>query len=299
MIDYAALRAVSAVVETGSFEKAARLLNITPSAVSQRVKQIEDRLGTVLIVRGNPCRATENGDWLCRHMETVGLLEADLMERLPALRGVEGSEHRVTVSIAANADSLATWFLVPLAAFGESSAHLVHLSVDDEDHTAQWLQRGAVLAAVTSLEKPVPGCRHHALGKLRYRATASPDFLRRYFPDGVNAEALARAPCLTFSQKDRLQARWMEAAFGREMAGPTHCLPSTHAFVEASLAGMGWGMNPETLVTTHLQSGSLVELIAEAPLDIPLFWQINRLTADRLDGLTRAVLLAARQALLR
>ncbi len=298
MLDYAALRAVAAVVETGSFEKAARRLNVTPSAVSQRVKQIEDRLGTVLIVRGNPCRATENGDWLCRHMETVGLLEADLMTRLPALRSAEPSEQRVTVPVAANADSLATWFLPAISRFAELSGHLVHLSVDDEDHTAEWLQRGAVLAAVTSLEKPVQGCRRLSLGRLRYRATASPAYAARFFGEGVTAGSLARAPCLIFSQKDRLQARWMMQVVGSDVACPSHCLPSTQGFVDACLAGMGWGLNPETLVRAHLDSGRLVELKADTPLDSPLYWQINRLTADRLADLTRAVLTVARQSLL-
>lgn len=298
MLDYAALRAVAAVVETGSFEKAARRLNVTPSAVSQRVRQIEERLGTALVVRGSPCQATEAGDRLCRHMETVGLLEADLFERLPALAqaGPEGA--RATVSIAANADSLATWFLSAIADFTQATGHLVHLAVDDEEHTAEWLQRGAVLAAVTSLEQPVVGCRRLALGKLRYRATASPAFVERHFPEGVTREALARTPSLVFSQKDRLQTRWMQLAVGEDIAGPTHCLPSTQGFVDACLAGMGWGMNPEMLVAAHLAEGRLVELHPQMPLDIPLFWQINRLTADRLETLTRAVLSVAREALL-
>jgi hypothetical protein len=70
MLDYSALRAVAAVVQTGGFEKGARVLNVTPSAISQRVKQLEERLGTVLIERGSPCVATEQGEWLCRHMES-------------------------------------------------------------------------------------------------------------------------------------------------------------------------------------------------------------------------------------
>ncbi|SPZ33728.1 chromosome replication initiation inhibitor protein [Agrobacterium tumefaciens] len=61
MLDYPAMRAVALVAQTGSFEKAAQVLCVTPSAVSQRIKQLEERLGVVLIVRGNPCVATEKG----------------------------------------------------------------------------------------------------------------------------------------------------------------------------------------------------------------------------------------------
>ena len=298
MLDYSALRAVSAVVQTGSFEKAAGLLNVTPSAVSQRVKQLEERLGIVLIARGNPCIATEKGEWLCRHMENVGMLETELFGHLPALADPGEAEPRVTLHIATNADSLGTWFLAAMTSFAGRSPFLLKIAVDDEDHTAEWLRRGQVLAAVTSLEKPVQGCRLLSLGRLRYHATASPDFIARHFPEGVTAEAIAKAPALTFNQKDRLQSRWMRQVFGSDLSPPTHWLPSTPGFVEASLSGMGWGMNPAPIIRDHLDSGRLVELIPQTPLDVPLYWQMNRLVADRLVDLTSEVTTAAGHHLL-
>jgi len=297
MLDYAALKAVAAVVETGSFERAAARLNVTPSAVSQRVKQLEERMGTVLIVRGQPCTATEKGEWLCRHMEHVGMLEAELFTHLPALAEAGAAEEPVTLHIAVNADSLGTWFLEAIAGFARSSNYMLHVAVDDQDHTADWLRQGRVTAAVTALSKPVQGCKVSGLGALRYHATASPDFVARHFPDGVTLSALARAPALTFNQKDQLQAQWMRQTFGRSAQNPTHWLPSTQAFVDGSLAGMGWGMNPINLVSDRLKSGRLVELVPGTPLDIPLFWQINRLTADRLLGLTREILAVAKREL--
>jgi len=298
MLDYSALRAVAAVVQTGSFEKAAGLLNVTPSAVSQRIKQLEERLGVVLIVRGAPCAATETGEWLCRHMENVGILEGELLRHLPALASPDESRQRVTLHIATNADSLATWFLAAIATFTKQTSYLVNVAIDDEDHTAEWLERGRVLAAVTSHEKPVRGCRRLSLGMLRYHATASPDFMARHFPDGLSPEALMRAPSLIFNQKDRLQTRWIRQTLGRDVTCPTHWLPSTQSFVEASLAGMGWGMNPALLVREHIAAGRLVELCPQSPLDIPLYWQINRLAADRLHELTREVMEKARIYLL-
>ncbi|MGV1836910.1 LysR family transcriptional regulator ArgP [Rhizobium rhizogenes] len=298
MLDYSALRAVSTVVQTGSFEKAAGLLNVTPSAVSQRVKQLEERLGIVLIVRGNPCIATEKGEWLCRHMENVGMLETELFGHLPSLVDPTEPEPRVTLHIATNADSLGTWFLTAMSNFANRSPYLLNIAIDDEDHTAEWLRRGQVVAAVTSLEKPVSGCRRMSLGALRYHATASPDFIARHFPQGVTAQAIGKAPALTFNQKDRLQSRWMRQVFGEDLSPPAHWLPSTQGFVEASLSGMGWGMNPTTLVREHLASGRLVELIPETPLDVPLYWQMNRLAADRLVDLTREVTTVAKHHLL-
>nr|WP_314092180.1 LysR family transcriptional regulator ArgP [uncultured Shinella sp.] len=299
MLDYSALRAVAAVVQTGSFEKAAGLLNVTPSAVSQRVKQLEERLGVVLIVRGTPCAATETGEWLCRHMETVGMLEGELLRHLPALARSGEPRQRVTLHIATNADSLATWFLAAIAKFTKQTSYLVNVAIDDEDHTVEWLERGRVLAAVTSHEKPVQGCRRLSLGTLRYHATASPDFMARHFNDGISPEALMRAPSLIFNQKDRLQARWIRQTLERDVPCPTHWLPSTQGFVEACLAGMGWGMNPAFLVREHIKAGRLVEISPQTPLDVPLYWQINRLAADQLHELTREIMETARDCLLK
>ncbi|MEH3091130.1 LysR family transcriptional regulator ArgP [Agrobacterium cavarae] len=296
-MDYAGLRAVAMVVQTGSFEKAALALHVTPSAISQRVKQLEERLGAVLILRGNPCTATEKGEWVCRHMEHVGMLESELFSQLPALLSSDEVSSRVTLHIATNADSLGTWFLKAVSAFTHQSGFLLNVAVDDQDHTAEWLQRGRVLAAVTSLEKPVQGCRVTPLGFLRYHATASPAFIDRYFPKSVTETELAQAPALTFNQKDRLQQQWISQVFGASIVHPTHWLPSTQSFVDAALLGMGWGMNPALLVRDHLAERRLVELVAGTPFDVPLFWQVNRLAADRLKSLTEVVVEVARREL--
>jgi LysR family transcriptional regulator (chromosome initiation inhibitor) len=295
MIDYPAAQAVAMVVQTGSFERAARALNVTPSAVSQRVKQLEERLGVVLIARGAPCVATETGAWLCRHIEHVGMLESELLQHLPGLGGL--AEGRATISIAANADSVGTWFLGAIAPFARDSAHLLNIEIDDEGHTAEWLERGRVLAAVTAFGEPVRGCRVTPLGALRYQATASPDFVRRHFSEGVTAAALGAAPALTFNHKDRLQQRWVLQVAGEAVAFPTHWLPSTQGFVDACVNGIGWALNPVSLVTGHLAAGRLVEIVPGATLDVPLYWQVSRFAADRLPELTRSVVAAARRDL--
>lgn len=298
MIDYPAAQAVALVVQTGSFERAAKVLNVTPSAISQRVKQLEEGLGAVLIERGTPCIATERGAWLCRHIEHVGMLEQELAHQLPGLVDPAAPTQRVTLSIATNADSLGTWFLKAISTFTRSTDFLLNVAIDDEGHTAEWLQRGRVLAAVTAFGKPVQGCHITPLGTLRYHATASPDYVGRYFTAGVTAETIAEAPALTFNQKDRLQFHWLRQVLGQSVAYPTHWLPSTQGFVDASLKGMGWCLNPAQLVRDHLASGRLVELVPGAPLDVPLFWQVNRLAADRLSALTQSVVATAKRELL-
>ena len=260
MLEYASLAAVAAVVREGSFERAARALSVTPSAVSQRIKQLEERLGSVLIIRGQPCVATETGLLLCRHVEHVGMLEADLRGALPKLTGATDSGERITLRVAVNADSIGTWFIGAMAAFLEHEKALMDVAVDDQEHTVEWLRSGKVLAAVTANAQPVQGCNSMPLGKLSYAAVASPRFVKRYFPDGVNASSLAAAPALTFNRKDRLQLQWVRRVCRRQIDVPTHWLPSTQAFIDATRAGIAWGMNPISLVREHLKAGTLVEL---------------------------------------
>lgn len=297
MIDYSALRVLVAVVQSGSFEKAAAALSVTPSAISQRIKQLEERVGAALVVRGMPCVATEMGDQLCRHMENVGILEHDLFKGVPSLADHGDQKERVTLRIATNADSLGTWFLEAISEFSKSSSYLLNVSVEDEEYTAEWLRQGKVIAAVSGSEKPISGCRRFSLGALRYHATASPEFVARYFPEGVTLEAVATAPALTFNQKDRLQSEWVHRSFGAELNLPNHWVPSTQSFVDAALMSMAWGMNPTYLVEEHLSAGRLVELIPGKVLDIPLYWHINRVAADRLATLTRKVTEASKRNL--
>ena len=299
MLDASLIATVAAVVREGSFERAARVLHVTPSAVSQRIRLIEEQVGTILVVRGQPCSATEAGARLCRHAETVALLEADLRRDLPALtRELAGTGH-TTIRVAINADSLGTWFVDALASFAREDETLVDVVIDDQDHTSTWLRRGHVLAAVTSLAKPVQGCRSRRLGVLRYRATASPAFVARWFPDGLDADAAARAPSLVFDHRDRLQEQWIRRVLRRDVMLPAHRLPSPQAFVSAAITGVGWGMNPQPLVQEHLAAGRLVELVPDRPLDVTLYWQVASLPIPVLDALTRHVLGVAPAALLR
>jgi LysR family transcriptional regulator (chromosome initiation inhibitor) len=295
MLDYASLAAVATIVREGSFERAARALNVTPSAISQRIKQLEERLGCVLIVRGQPCAATETGRLLCRHVEQVGMLEQDLRNVLPRVAPSGKDDGRVTLRVAVNADSLGTWFIGAMAAFLSGDRALLDIALDDQE----WLRSGEVQAAVTANSRPVQGCDSAALGKLRYVAVASPEYVQRYFPHGVTAAALAEAPSLNFDRKDRLQARWIHSVCKRDVDVPVHWLPSIQAFVDAGLEGIGWGVNPLPLVQAQLRKRTLVELVPGRTLSVPLFWQHTRLQMPMLARLTRAVVSTARGALRR
>ena len=230
-------------------------------------------------------------------LEQVGMLEHDLHRALPALGQLDNASSRITLKVAVNADSLDGWFVGAVARFCDKEQALVDTSIDDQEHTAEWLRTGAVLAAVTSSAKPVQGCRSIPLGHMPYVATASPAFVRRWFPDGVTAEALAQAPCMTFNRKDRLQSEWVRQVCGHAVEMPRHWLPSSQAFVAGALAGLGWGMNPLAFVADHLRRGRLVRLVPGSDKQVPLHWQHARLQIPMLDRLTDAVVGTAKAAL--
>lgn len=294
MLDYTSLFALAAVVREGSFERAARALHVTPSAVSQRIRLLEERVGGALVVRGQPCLPTELGRRLCQHVDRVRLLEHELRDELP---GGEAEPARVSVPVAVNADSLATWFMPALNAFATEAPVLVQLAVDDEGHTADWLRRGQVVAAVTADASPVAGCNTLCLGAMPYLAVASPAFVQRWFPAGVTPQALAAAPSLAFNAKDHLQQRWAQRQTGQAVPLACHAIPSSQAFVSATLAGLGWALNPQALVADQVAQGRLVELVPNTPWAVPLYWQQARVVSALLMGLTRQVVAQAQIAL--
>lgn len=283
------LAALTAIHRRGSFDLAAASLGVTPSAISQRLKSLEERMGCVLIRRGQPCSATAPGLRLIRHHDEVALLQSQLSADLPQL-----DAGPATIRIAVNADSLATWVIPALAA---TDGMLFDLVIDDQDHSQDWLKRGEVSAAITSHPGPLQGCDTIPLGALRYFATASPGYMARWMPEGATKDAVSRAPALTFSDKDRLQKDWINRHVGAGISFPTHRLASSQGFVDAAIAGLGWGLNPEPLVADYLTAGDLVTLIPDAALDVPLFWQFSRLSAPSLAPLTIAMRRAASQVL--
>lgn len=296
MLDYASLSALAAIVREGSFERAATALGVTPSAISQRLKLLEERLGTVLVVREQPCRATAVGARLCAHVEQVRLMESEMVGELPSILGQQ-AEERPTIRIAVNSDSLNTWFPAALTSFSEKTGALFDLVLEDEGHTAERLRSGEVLAAVTADPTPVQGCRTVALGALRYLAVASPAYVARHFPRGVDEASLQAAPVLRYDRMDHLQARWARDHCGVNLASPRHWVPSTQAFIDLTLAGFAWGMNPEMLAAPYVKSGRLVELLPGKVTEVRLYWQASRVGARLLEALTGDVQRAARKVL--
>jgi LysR family transcriptional regulator (chromosome initiation inhibitor) len=290
-IDSAQLDTFAAVVDEGSFDAAARRLNVTPSAVSQRIKALESRLGQVVVMRGKPARATEAGHALLRLARQVSLLE------LEAIAAVRGRTDTLRVPIAVNADSLNNWFLPAMLDLSEQHAARFVVHQEDEEHSAEFLRNGTVLAAVTADPRPVQGCRVVPLGKMRYLPVATPEYADRWLVGRPLPEALAEAPMMVFNTKDLLQHRLLRKVTRRKIDPPTHAVPAPGAFRQAVQIGLGWGMIEDEIAQPDLAAGRLVEVAPGKYIDVPLYWQHWKLQSALLDALTAAVLRAASKGL--
>lgn len=289
------LAAFAAILEEGSFEAAAQRLSVTSSAISQRIKALEDRLGQPLVVRQLPCRPTPAGERLLKRVRPMQMLEAEaISDFIPS----EDIEHRA-IPIAINADSLQPWFLEALANLHHAHGYLFDVRVDDQDHTQEMLRDGTVLGAITGYAKPVQGCNVEPLGAMRYRAIASPAFARTHFADGLTAAALAQAPLIVFDRKDDLQWRFIRRITRARVAPPVHYLPTSTGVVEAAALGLGWCLAPQMLIAGASADKRIITLGAEQSLDVPLYWQYAAVQSKTLENVGRALFDASRATLVR
>ncbi|AGZ45961.1 LysR family transcriptional regulator ArgP [Actinoplanes friuliensis] len=283
-MDQVQLVTFQAVIEEGSFDAAARALHVTPSAVSQRIKALEQDVGQVLVRRVKPCEPTEAGQSLVRLAGQIALLER---EALDAARGAPAGGGRTRLAVVVNADSLHTWFLRALAAVPSDLALSFDLHQDDQDHTADLLRAGTAMAAVTAQDVAVQGCRVEKLGAMRYLTVAAPGTFEDY----------ATSPMIVLNRKDRLQHRFLAAQTRRRLDPPIHYVPAAAAFVDAIRLGLGWGLVPEQIARDDITAGRFVDLAPGRHLDVPLHWQYWRLQSAAMTALTEAVKAVAAETL--
>jgi LysR family transcriptional regulator, chromosome initiation inhibitor len=283
-LDAQQLAAFAAVIEQGSFDAAARQLHVTPSAVSQRIKALEQRVGQVLVMREKPCTATAAGVPLLRLAAQTALLAA---ETLAEMGGGDSAVPRIALAV--NADSMATWFT---GVFPALDHVLLDIRIEDQDHSARLLREGVVMGAVTTEKMPVAGCRVQPLGVMRYIPVAGTAYTQRYLPDGFTARAVAGGPSLAWNRDDALQDMLVRKVFRRDIVRPQHFIPTAEGFGAAVRDGLGWGMYPDSLAAPRLADGSFVR-VCEAHLDVPLYWQCWKLDSVMVTNVTAAVQSAA------
>ena len=297
--DPAALECLAAIVEEGGFERAAQRLNVTQSAVSQRLRALEAQVGSVLIVRSRPLKPTSAGQLLLKHTKQLRLLRADLerdlQELAPSAPG--GAREDERISIAINADSIATWAMGALHDLVRQRLPL-EIIVDDQDFTQEWLRSGQVLGCVTTLKQALRGCKMVPLGAMPYVAVASASYARQHLPQGLTPHNFRDVSFLSFNRKDDMAAEFVARAFGLKRVALNHLfVPGSEAQMRAALAGWAVGVLPELMVRSGLADGSLVDVAPGRSLPIQLYWHCWNLESELLDVLSGALKTAAAQSL--
>jgi len=294
------LETLLAAVDHGTLDAAARALAITPSAVSQRIKSMEQQLGRVVLQRTTPVRPTPDGEVVLRHARQAQLLDEE------TARALGGGDSVVpTIPLAVNADSLGTWFLDALTLVRADTEVVFDLHREDQDRTAELLRAGTVMGAVTAEAVPVQGCSSVPLGIDRYRAVASPAFVDRYLAGARTGAAserglldrMDRVPLVDYDRADDLQQGYLRRVLGHAPSGPRHFVPTSADFARAVSLGFGWGMLPEAQCLDALARGELVELTPGRRADVALWWQRWNLASPLLERVTDAVRATAAERL--
>ena len=149
MLDYRGLEALITVIETQSFDIAANKLFITQSAVSQRIKNVENYYGEPLLIRNLPYRPTHKAELLLGHFKRVTHLEQTLTEELTS------EVANKTISIAINRDSLETWFMEVILQLHKIGNFNLEIISDDQEVTIDYLKKGLVTACLSTSKKPI------------------------------------------------------------------------------------------------------------------------------------------------
>lgn len=284
MLDYKLLEALSAVVELSGFEKAGASLGLTQSAVTQRIKLLETRLGQAVLIRTPTLKPTELGKQLLSHVRQVQLLEHDLRMKVPVL-----GMHKTHLRVALNADSLATWWTACVADYCRENRILLDIVIEDQNVGLKRMRDGEVAGCICSSEQAVQGARAVYLGSITYRAYARQDYIDDYFKNGLNDSTLSSAPAIVFGPYDQLHETFLRK-LGYSGVFPYHICPSSEGFAKMIMAGAGYGILPDIQVVQEVNNGQLIWFAKEHTIEVPLYWHYWRQGGALLEGLTSQLL---------
>lgn len=268
MLNYQLLEALSAVAKGGGFQKGARLLHLTQSAISQRIRALEEELGSPVLIRSTPPKVTHLGQKLLAHLDEVRILESSILG---------AAAPSATLTIGVNADSLATWLFAALRDIIQSRGLLLTLRVDNENRTQELLRSGGVFGCVTSRERNLPGCESEFLGVMQYRALCTKQFKKKYFKDGITKESIGRAPSVAFDEHDDVNLRFVYKLLStKKVSLPLHYIPSPQGYLESILQGISYGLVPDLQVKSTPSARKLINLAQDISVDVRLYFHYLR-----------------------
>lgn len=267
-----ALRALESAARLHSFKAAANELNITPAAVSQRIKSLEDYLGTILFVRLNrSIRLTEAGQALAAALRD-GFTIID--RAVGVAYGDSAPPSTVTISVL---PSFAIKCLVPHLGRFYARHPSIRLRIEASDERVDLSRERRFDLAIRYGQGPYRGLSAEPLDTSRQMVpVCKPTKNSTPAPDAPLSWPLLHTDR---PQHDvRLEpsdwrgwfrrAGWAEPA--RSFAGPA--FSNAHLAIAAAIGGQGVALTPEVLVRDDLAEGHLVRASQVSIFDPFRFW---------------------------
>ncbi len=250
-----ALALLQAVAQSGSFAAAARELGVVPSAVTYRIRQIEDALDVLLFDRSSrQARLTEAGSELLREGERL-LLEIDAVANR-VKRVATGWESQLTIAVD-TVVSPSTVMELAEAFFTVAASTRLRLRDESLSGTLEALTSGnADLALGLALETGTSaGIQGDVLGEVAFVYVVAPHHPLAAVKGVLKDELLQKHRAIAVAdsvQRGRALTRGLLA--GQDVL----TVPTMRAKLDAQLRGLGGGFVPEPMARPYLETGRLV-----------------------------------------
>lgn len=251
------LALLQAIDDTGSFAAAARKLGMVPSALTYRVRQVEDALDVLLFDRSaRQARATEAGLELLREGARL-LQEVDAVANR-VRRVATGWEPELTIAVDG---ALSRTTLLELVEAFYAVAPPTRLKLKDSilSGTLEMLTSGrADLALGIAVDaSTMSGLQLRALGEMSFVCVVAPHHPLARESQPITDEVLRRHRIIAVADSSRAgQGVTVGVLGGQEVL----TVDNMQAKLQAQLRGMGVGNLPSNMVRPYLQSGQLVQL---------------------------------------
>ncbi len=276
MFEYRQLEAMAAVIEAKGFEQGAIRLRITQSAISQRIKLLEESVGTPVLVRASPPELTALGKLLMNHYQKVCLLEDELQQMIHP----DHAKKWGPLPIAINRDSLALWFMDAVGDFLKQNNVILQLVAEDQEQTYHHLKSGRVFACVSTRKEPLQGCKVNWLGSMNFYLVASPSFCKQWFSDGVTVDSLLQAPAVIFDERDHMLDDFMYENFAILDMPATHQMPALAEYEKFIVDGYAYGLLATVQVEDRLEKTTLFNICPGNAMKLDLYWHTWQLETD-------------------
>lgn len=250
-----ALAMLATVARTGSFAAAARELGLVPSAVTYRVRQIEDALDALLFDRSSrQARLTDAGAELLREGERL-LQEVDAVANR-VKRVATGWESQLTIAVD-GVMSCGTVMELAQAFFELGSGTRLRLRDETLSGTLEAVVSGqADLALGVSLETGTSlGVQSKVLGELAFVYAVAPHHPLAAQRGPLPDEVLQRHRAIAVADSTR---RGSGLTFGLLAGQDVMTVPTMSAKLDAQLRGLGGGFVPEPMARPFIETGRLV-----------------------------------------